>query len=709
MFRRSHTTVVSRAGTLSAANPPKRILKQPGDATSGVTVKFNVTYVPAVADAKKQSGVFRITRVDEGNAAAASDPAKSKIPGENLGKYVRVERGADSLSVYAFVSSQWMLHPRGVQLRSRVFPLSPHTSSCVAFVETKETVPENVYLHLNLIAREKNCTQLRDVDVEIGKATLMLSALCKGTADVRLYDAHDPSWNIGSLRVTLHKDTAPLFVGKGLSMPRFNGLIQRQPTETKMQLAAQWSKVNYDSVWKRFRSAVMFPGGKLFRYHPDTEVVRTPDGDVPTLFYIYHASRFTAEDQSEFADGMARMGCIRAGVTVSQMMALKQDSGLLHTILCYTLSSLPLALGYCEDGRGSSYELPVAADSIQRVSGMCVEFSTLILVVARAIREGKSAICQKLKSVLDQFRVCAAMCTTRSGEVEYTPQDTIMRHLTVVLVPRKAVSALRNQQQSPPSSAETWHCYTVDSLEEVQPSPWLPVPGCVSEYEHLALKGVLPRTMSAVVAYDVKDPQTNDGPAGRNAFYRSCIKLYCVDGDPEELLELTCLSKSASGEWVVGIELRDFMCGGLSTDNHHLHCPLPLSSSSRAVSAFESDFQETLQLSNLYQQKDLPDYLTDEKVKGLVRSISELPRGVGWRIGFYTMRAKGDAAKLAEALDDCLGDVPLLAKKDRRSGIESADCEILGLINAVSGALSACVLMKYLTSGPPRGFSRSTT
>jgi hypothetical protein len=594
------------------------------------------------------------------------------------------------LSVYAFVTSQWMRYPDGNRMRSHTFRVNPVTGDAAVVVDMAPEVPENCWLHLTLISSEKDVRFLREADAEVARAVVDLRQACMAPVTTKLVDTHDPRWDAGKFVVRLHPESR-VGTGSAFGVPWFGAAIRRMDPLDKQKISDKWVKANYESAWKRYRSDARFPTGEVFTAKLQDEVVETTDGTIPMLFYLYHASRFEAEDPTEFADCIIRLGCLRAGVTVKEVLALKPGHALTVSVLCYALNGLPLALGYVSDSRGSAYGLPVASDTIARAPGMCVEFATLVTVAHRAINSGTSPLCRKMKDVLAGYQVCTAMCTSRAGGLEIGRDDSISRHLTSLLVPKAAIQELSvaPEKKAPASSARHLSLF-VDTLEEVQPSPILPTPGSLSDYEICVLDGVLPYTMSSLVAFDVKSAR--DASPGPRAFYRSVMKLFTVDGGV--LKEFSCLRRSGK-EWVIGIEMMDFVCKGLPASDYRLHCALPIRVDSPELAAFESDFQETLLLTNLYQKVQSPVYLTEAKVEEFVRHTRGLSPNQGWRFGLYVMKEKEDVQTLQNMLDQFLGKVPALSKRFPKAGVGSAQAEILDLVNVTGEALSACVLLTY--------------
>lgn len=596
----------------------------------------------------------------------------------------------EALSVYAFVTSAWMRYPKGNHARSHTFKVDPATGDAIVVVDVCPTVPENCLLHLTLVSAEPDVRRTRIADVELARATVELKQACTEPVVVRLQEPRDIEWSVGNFVVRLHPDSK---AGgwSAFSVPRFHGEIARTEPSKKLEIATRWASFNFENIWKRFESRVYFPDKGLFVAELKNEVVDAPEGRMPMLFYLYHASRFQAENPTEFADAIIRLGCVRAGITVKRMLSLTGSNPLLLSVLCYALSGLPLALGYCTDARGSAYGLPVAAESIARAPGMCVEFSTLITVASRAITQGTSVACRKMQSVLASYRVCTANCTSRAGGIEPRESDSISRHLTVLLIPKQAMSELALPVEKPaPVGSRTHTCLWVDPLEQIEPSPIAPTPGSLSEFEACVLDGVLPYTMRPAVAFDIAQPGSK--APGPKAFYRSVMKVYSVDGPVLE--EYTCLRREG-GQWVIGVELMDLVLGRVSASNTRFYCPLPTPVGSKELKAFEADFQETLCLTNLYQKLESSVYLSEAKADQLVEQVQSLPTNCGWRFGFYVMKEPEDVHQLQTLLDGYAARVPLLSKKYPRAKISRASAEILGIVNVTGNALSACVLLKY--------------
>jgi hypothetical protein len=604
-----------------------------------------------------------------------------------------VPQDRDRLSVYAFVSSNWMRYPFGDHTRTHTFPISSVSKNSTVVIETSPVVPENVWLHLTLVSAEKDERNLRVADVELGRATVELRQVCAMPMTIKIYSVFDTEWDLGTFTVRLHpeskKTNQPL---PGMfSVPEFKGLIPRVEPRVKRALADAWISANYQAVWGEHDSRIYYPNGSLFRAVESNDSVPTEEGRIPMLFYLYHASRFEAENPTEFADALIRLGCLRAGIAPSKMLQEPAASTVPMTVLCYALNGLPLALGYCSDMRGSAYTFPVASDSISRTSGMCVEFSTLVTVAARAIRAGTSKLCRRMQVLLGGFRVCTAMCTSRAGGLVMTSTDMISRHLTALLVPDSAFKELARPFAEESNSKARYTSYMIDALEEVQPSPLLPTPGSLSAYEPYVLRGILPYTMRPEVTFDLKG---RDGIPGPAAFYRSVMKLYWTEG--EHLMEYSCFTKQGS-EYAIGIEMAEIVCRGMCASEHRLFCPKPLTTSSQEILAFEPDFQETLHLTNLYQNLSSPVYLSDNMAEKLAAMVSSLPRGTGWRYGFYVMREKQDVGLLQQYLQKFTARASELAVEHPWTGITEASASVLDLVNITGDALSACVLLTYST------------
>ena len=646
-------------------------------ASPHVACKIDVTLNgPHVLDVDHKSGIAGVSTT---NKLVAQDRSK--------------------LSVYAFITSKWMRYPAGDHTRLHVFPLNPVTGKATVVLHTALEVPPNALLHLTLVAEEKDERKLRLVDAELGRALVELSSLAGGggggaggynACTAKLFSVYDSQWNMGEFQVSVHPDSA--LKQKGFGFPVLKGVIPRADPREKRIIAEKWIDESHKALWSMYQSNVYFPNGELYYPEREDDSVPTPDGPVPFLFYLYHASRFHPEDSTEFARAIIRMGCLRCGITVSEMLDLDTSNPLLTHVLCYALNSFPLALGYCTDIRGSSFSLPVAADSISHAPGMCVEFSTLVTVAERALRAGKGKECAKMQARLQGFRVCTALCTSRAGDVAISSTDVVSRHLTALLIPTKAFTVLASTDSAATMTASSgksrFECYMLDTLEVVDPS-CRASPGTRSPHESYVMRDKLPHSMSASVAFDSKTPGSKPGP---NAFYRSVMKLFSVNDG--EVLELACLGRSGY-EWKIGIEMQDFVCKGLSADIHRFLCREPLKPSSPKLLAFESDFQETLHLTNLFQNTHSSLYLTDAAVERFVANVRELDANVGWKLGFYVMRTAKDVSQLQKSIDEATKEVPALARQYPESGIVSASAEILDVVNVTGDAVSACVLLQY--------------
>lgn len=605
----------------------------------------------------------------------------------------RAEYGFGGKLVQAFVTSAYS----DPAASSALAVFDEHGVTTVR-VRVSQTVPRGVLLHLVVLSSVINAQGLHGMHVEDACTTVDIERLSsRKSVQVALFNQYGTAREMGALNVSLatEQDVLPTIDTASI--------IARPSPAAVTAATSKYLQEFARRTWGAFANGVRFTDGTPYTYDPANDLTTTSESPLPLLFYLFGATRLKAPpgQHDEFADQQIRAGCLMSNVTPSDLASQSDRVKLL--VLCNAARALPLTLSVNEEYRGSSFSIPLAAESIGHFAGQCVEQSVLVATVLLHIRDSKSTLCRQLQPVLARYRIGQMLMTHWVDVAEGVSQDLqTQRHLVTALLPINALQALdKDPSSSLPSStsvvttpAEPF-CM-LDTVSSMPISAFVIHPGMASAKESRVMAGILPSEWDEGCAFT--DAKHNVG---------TCLEIHLVDraNDIRQLACITLGSESKGGRASMGIPMHHFYTGKLSSSTHRLWSPVPLTVNSEPFATCQTIFDETLYMTNLYENTADPQYLKDNAAiySAVARAVSSssATRRKGWRVVLYDYVPDETPEKLSVLLARSvkLSNERAALKENESLHISQINTEIVGQTVFCANIRATVCVVTYLVVG----------
>jgi len=655
----------------------------------------------------------------------------------------------NNLYVYAYVTSTYMRYKSATD-RDRIMKLNPTTLACDFVLQTTSTVPCNTWIHIDLVSMERESRGLHATYTTLAKSVVDLRSValtgrtsnradfdqqkcaadpnapeCKcviqDTRKVKVMDVYsspDYPRDVGTLSITLHPDTAtqstvvrgpPSASSNVYRIPTFKGWIDRPDPKKRDTVMLRYAKESYQAIWGTFPSAVTFPGmgnrQKPWKAQLGHELVYTPMGPIPMVLYYAGSQNVDVQDAASLVDSSIRNACLCMGLNIDEFLGLDNNDPRIVQILSYSITALGRLLGYTPDERGASYSQPMASNDIGHASVVCVELSVLCGVVYRAMRTTRTRFMEKLRPTMNRYKLVHLSCSGRSSpsdEPESELNSQPSRHALACLVPLTMFNALELPLNTPGNKSVAYSRDLPQFMEVMADNVFdsrLKPPGMKSNDEAVVMFNLLP----AEFTFDMVFGSSSEAKAPLGPYVGTLIKMYAVDD--LVIKEYTPLSKKTN-QWSVGMPMREFGLGTLSSSEYRLYCPKPILAPEELLAIANTDFEETRHLSAIWSDR-LSNPLSDSLVARYAETIRRLPANTGWRFAFYDVNPeeaqgpfKQDAKGMAWFDQQLASDTAIsnAEANKKRNGISNIRTQILERsIDIVSGVTAVLVLLTYST------------
>lgn len=563
-------------------------------------------------------------------------------------------------------------------------------------VRVNASVPRGVLLHLSILDSVINAQGLHGMHVEQASASVDIGQLnTSAPVRVALYDQYGSARKMGMLEVL---SATPLPTIESGSV----GIVRPSPTEVNRVLGAYIDQFTR-KTWGTFANEVVFPDGTKYDHDPSYDLTTTSERSLPLLFFLYGATRLKAEpgQADAFADQQILTGCLMSRVSPMKLASLSDADKL--GVLCNSARALAWTLSVNEEYRGSSFSVPLAAESIGHFAGQCVEQAVLVATVLMHIRDGTSALCRALQSVLQDYRIGQMLMTYHVNVKAGVPKALqAQRHLVTALLPKAALATLDRDPALPGAKgaaavdARRPVCL-LDTVSSMPVSKFVPHLGQASSGEWRVMSGILPQEWDESAFLN---PNQKIG---------MCTEIHLVDVD-SDIRQMACVTRlQNNGPAVMGIPMYAFYSGNLSATVCRLWSPVRLSTASPEFAVCKTLFDETRRLSNVYQNTRDAEYLnaassiyaqTEQAVLAVQRQVPSSKR-MGWRIALYDYVPDETPYSLTTLLDRSVALANERAASNENGGLHISNMRAasVGRVLLCADVRATVVLVTYHVAG----------